>query len=81
MLKLVHQGQIHLPKGKHVYSKGRMMRESNTFLSVYWVLQSVLDAFASHLFLIIALGERFDLFLMDNKAEVHRNKTLFLEFI
>jgi len=35
MLKLVHQGQTHLPKGKHVYSKGGVMRESNTFFSVY----------------------------------------------
>lgn len=79
MLKLVHQGQIHLSKGKHVYSKGDVMREPNTFLSVYWVLQSVLDAFASHLFLITALEERFDLFFTDNKAKVQRNKIDLLE--
>ena len=78
-LKLVHLGQIHLPKGKHVYSEGGVMRESNTFLSVFWAPQSILDAFTSHLFFIIALGERFDLFFMDNKAKVQRNRIVLLE--
>jgi len=42
----------------------------------------VLDALASHLFLIIALEfleERFDLFFTDNKAKVQRNKIVLLE--
>lgn len=60
VLKLVSQGKIRLPKGKHIYDMGRVIKVSNKLWDVCWVPESALYPFTSHLLLIIVLGERCD---------------------